>query len=83
MRLGRKAALAGALVLMGAIATGAMAQPRDRDRDRDRDRGDRDGGWTELGCQTVSFSTDRDSIRVGRREGRFSAIRLRSRGGDV
>ena len=50
----------------------------DRDRDRDSDR------WVELGCQRVSlFGKDRDSIRVGRREGRFKAIRLHVRGADV
>ncbi|MDX2203291.1 MAG: hypothetical protein NW223_11120 [Hyphomicrobiaceae bacterium] len=42
------------------------------------------GDWTELGCQQVSlFGKDRDSIRVGRREGRFKAIRLHVRGADV
>jgi hypothetical protein len=40
--------------------------------------------WEELGCQKVSlFGKDRDSIRVGRREGRFKAIRLHVRGADV
>ena len=40
--------------------------------------------WVELGCQQVSlFGKDRDSIRVGRREGRFKAIRLHVRGADV
>jgi hypothetical protein len=44
------------------------------------DRGD----WVELGCERVSlFQRDRDSIRVGRREGRFRAIRLHVRGADV
>jgi hypothetical protein len=42
------------------------------------------GDWEELGCQQVSlFGKDRDSIRVGRREGRFKAIRLLVRGADV
>ena len=42
------------------------------------------GDWVELGCQQVSlFGKDRDSIRVGRREGRFRAIRLHVRGADV
>ena len=42
------------------------------------------GRWTELGCQRVSlFGKDRDSVRVGRREGRFKAIRLYVRGADV
>jgi hypothetical protein len=40
--------------------------------------------WVELGCQQVSlFGKDRDSVRVGRREGRFKAIRLHARGADV
>ena len=40
--------------------------------------------WVELGCQSVSlFKTDRDTIRVGRQEGRFKAIRLHARGADV
>ena len=42
------------------------------------------GGWTELGCEQVSLvGKDRDTIRVGRDEGRFSAIRLHVRGADV
>ena len=42
------------------------------------------GNWVELGCQQVSlFGKDRNSIRVGRREGRFKAIRLHVRGADV
>ncbi|MDP9139041.1 MAG: hypothetical protein M3N38_12855 [Pseudomonadota bacterium] len=40
--------------------------------------------WTELGCKQVSlFGRDRDSIDVGRREGRFKSIRLHVRGADV
>ncbi len=40
--------------------------------------------WVELGCQQVSlFGKDRDWVRVGRREGRFKAIRLHARGADV
>jgi hypothetical protein len=42
------------------------------------------GDWQELGCKDVSFfGKDRDSVRVGRREGRFKAIRLHVRGADV
>ena len=55
------------------------------------DRPDRPGpgagrgrDWEELGCQRVSlFGKDRDSVRVGRREGRFKAIRLHVRDADV
>ena len=65
------AALAGALVLAGASrrmrrpsdATGTMTAAAAGDRD-----------WVELGCQKVSFRAERDVIRVGRREGRFTAI---------
>ena len=40
--------------------------------------------WVELGCKRVSlFGVDRDTINVGRREGRFKAIRLHVRGADV
>jgi hypothetical protein len=46
--------------------------------------GDRDHArWEELGCQKVGFGADRDVIRVGRSEGRFSAIRLRVDRSDV
>ncbi len=33
--------------------------------------------WEELGCQRVGFLDDKDTIRVGRREGAFRAIKLR------
>jgi hypothetical protein len=40
--------------------------------------------WVELGCKRVSlFGVDRDAIDVGRREGRFRAIRLHVRGADI
>jgi hypothetical protein len=40
--------------------------------------------WVELGCEQVSLiGKDRDSIRIGRREGRFKSIRLHVRGADV
>ena len=76
MRLKQFAMLASALTCMGLVATDAMAQGRDYDR--------RAGKWVELGCQQVSFiGKDRDSIRVGRSEGRFKAIKLAARGNDV
>ena len=60
------------------MTTDAVAQKRDRD---DRKGG---GNWVELGCQQVSFiGKDRDTIKVGRREGRFKAIRLKARGSDI
>ncbi|MCB1520991.1 MAG: DUF2541 family protein [Hyphomicrobiaceae bacterium] len=45
-------------------------------------RGDR-AGWEQLGCVTVSRRADRDVIKIGRREGRFKAIRLSASGNDV
>jgi hypothetical protein len=40
--------------------------------------------WVELGCKQVSlFGVDRDTIRVGRREGRFAKLRLLVRGADI
>jgi hypothetical protein len=35
--------------------------------------------WERLGCQSVGFFVDRDVIKVGRKEGTFSAIRLKVR----
>ena len=32
--------------------------------------------WAELGCQSVGFLDSKDTIRVGRREGAFRAIKL-------
>jgi hypothetical protein len=41
------------------------------------------GQWVELGCRDVDLNLDRDVIRVGRRDGRFSAVRLRASGNAV
>jgi hypothetical protein len=76
-------ALAGALVLAGALATDASAQRRDRDDDRrvDRDRDDqrgRDRGWELLGEQRVGFRVDRDVIRIGQSEEWYRSRRYRS-----
>src|SRR5687767_547028 len=39
--------------------------------------------WEQLGCRDVAFTVDRDVVPVGRRDGRFTAVRLRVRGNDV
>jgi hypothetical protein len=63
-------AIAVGLLCAGLLATDAQAQ--------------RGGNWVDLGCKEVNFlGADRDSIRVGRREGRFKAIRLQAKGNDV
>jgi hypothetical protein len=64
-------AIAVGVLCTGLVAADAQAQRRDRD-------------WEELGCKKVNFfGVDRDVIPVGRREGRFKAIRLSARGNDV
>lgn len=69
------AALAVAVLCTGLFAVDAQAQRRDGDDDR---------RWVDLGCKEVNFiGADRDTIRVGRRDGRFKAIRLAARGNDV
>jgi hypothetical protein len=63
-----------ALALTLSFAGEISAQRRDRDRD---------DKWERLGCEEVGRRTDRDVIKVGRREGRFEAIRLTASGNDV
>jgi hypothetical protein len=67
----RSTAIALALVTAGLLAApDAQAQRR--------------GDWVQLGCKQVNlFGQERDSINVGRREGKFKAIRLLARGNDV
>jgi hypothetical protein len=75
MRLKVIGAVFSTLLSIALFAPEAVAQRRDRDRGQD---------WVQLGCQDVSFrGRDRDTIRVGRREGRFRAIRLAARGNDI
>ena len=69
------------LAVIACVVLTADAQAQRRERGGGP--GDR-GKWVELGCQSVSFfGKDKDSIRVGRREGRFKAIRLSARNNDV
>jgi hypothetical protein len=71
MQFKKLTVLVSALTLTGLAAGDALAQRRD-------------GKWVELGCQQVSFiGKDRDTIKVGRSEGRFKAIKLAARGNDV
>lgn len=55
--------------ICGPLIADASAQPREV--------------WVNLGCQSVGFLVDRDVIRVGRREGRFKAIRLQVTGNRI
>lgn len=70
MRRGR--VLAGAMLLLAMATTTAEAQGR-------RD----DGNWEKLGCVDVGRRPDWDIISVGRREGRFKAIRVEAAGNSV
>jgi hypothetical protein len=68
---------------LGAIATGILCAGL-LAGNAEAQRGDRDRRWVDLGCKEVNFlGADRDVIHVGRREGRFKAIRLEARGNDV
>jgi hypothetical protein len=70
-----------ATVLIGALALGGLATQPSLAEQRDHDRGP--GHWEQLGCQKVGFLVDRDTIKVGRREGTFKAIRLEASGNAV
>jgi hypothetical protein len=37
------------------------------------------GSWVRLGCKEVKFLVDRDTLKVGRAEGKFAAVRLKVR----
>jgi hypothetical protein len=81
------AAPLGAFLVIMPLLLGdaAMAQRPDRDRDRgaDRGRGGGDGNWELLGEKKVDRRGDRDTIRVGRKEGRFEKIALEVKDNDV
>jgi hypothetical protein len=58
-----------------ALAAGVAQSASARDRGHDN--------WEQLGCQSVGFLVDHDSVRVGRKDGRFKAIRLEVSGNTV
>ena len=39
--------------------------------------------WVQLGCRDVDLNVDRDTVQVSRRDGKFTAIRLRAVGNAV
>lgn len=41
------------------------------------------GSWVRLGCKDVKFVIDRDTLKVGRAEGRFAALRLKVRNAPI
>jgi hypothetical protein len=52
-----------------------VAPPRRGEEDR--------GNWHELGCERAGFLPERDVIQVGRKEGRFRAVRLWANGNRI
>lgn len=71
---------------LAAVAVVGCVGPSDDRRARDRDRPvrDRDEGWELLGRRDVGGGrTDRDTIEVGRSEGRFSKLRIVVQGAPV
>jgi hypothetical protein len=70
MRFNRTWVVAAALLSAGIVSTEATAQPVVQQ-------------WVRLGCQPVGFNVDRDVIRVGARDGRYRAIRLRAANNSV
>lgn len=64
-------------VLVAAFPVMIAAWPAAAERPRGGDE------WERLGCVSVGRDVEREVIKVGRREGRFKAIRLTARGNDV
>jgi hypothetical protein len=58
------------------LATVVLAGPADAQRRPER-------GWELLGTKKVGFIADRDTVQVGRQEGRFRAIKLRVRNAPI
>ncbi len=66
-----------AILVAGCVADGFRRDDRRDDRSGDR-RGEQ--AWELLGEKQADFRVDHDRIDVGRREGRFSAMRIEVRG---
>ncbi len=74
--------------LIGAILAPIEASAQRYDDDKGRgswwwSRKGQSALWERLGSQRVSFNVERDTIRVGRQEGRFDAVKLRFLNNDV
>lgn len=69
----RRTFLAGLACTVGGLS---LTVPADAQRPRNP-------RWELLGTQDVGFVVDKDVVRVGRKDGRFSAIQLRVKGNDV
>jgi hypothetical protein len=68
-------ALIAAMIAATALTAGTVKTALARDRAHDT--------WEQLGCRSVGFLIDHDTIKVGRHEGRFKAIRLEVTGNTV
>ncbi|MGE0629508.1 MAG: hypothetical protein AB7O43_16990 [Hyphomicrobiaceae bacterium] len=84
LRVSRSSAVARTLAAVAAIGIGAaIAGNAFAQRPNDRRGPPKRPNWVSLGCQQADFRKDRDGITVGRREGRFKALRLRVTGNDI
>lgn len=63
----RRSLLAAMVVALGLLT---LTGPADAQRRPER-------GWELLGSKKVGFIADRDAISVGRRDGRFRAVKVR------
>lgn len=70
--------LPGLLTLLAAVVMMATAPAQAQRRG-----GAPAGQWIKLGERQVGFGVDRDSIQVGRHEGRFRALKIVVRGADI
>lgn len=68
--------LAGLFTLLSAVLMMAPAQAQRRGAAPA-------GQWIKLGERQVGFGVDRDTIQVGRQEGRFRALKIVVRGADI
>lgn len=83
-RTSRSTAVSRMLAAVVAIGLGtAIAGDASAQRPDDRRGPAKRASWVNLGCQQADLLRDRDSIDVGKREGRFRAVRLRVMGNDI
>ncbi len=62
--------IVGIIALLGLMATVSVAKDADKD-------------WVKLGTRTVDYKGDKDTIEVGKSEGKFTHIRIRVEDGDL
>lgn len=74
--------IAIAMLALGTAVTYAPFVHSDTRREERREERE-EAGWVKLGDRRVDFKTEKDTIDVGREEGKFSRLRFRVKEGDV